>query len=80
MAKLIYEGQLKKKGKINTSWKNRWFTMSQIDGEIYLQYYSSKMSQNLCGTIQCSQIYEIKVLHRDDYNLTFLGQIPDKFR
>eukprot|EP01084_Bolivina_argentea_P286564 491602_1 len=76
MANLIFEGQLKKKGKINKSWKNRWCIISEIAGAVYLQYYDSKIESNLMGSIDFSDVYDIKMLHSSDYDLSFLGSIP----
>eukprot|EP01084_Bolivina_argentea_P170825 295988_1 len=76
MAELIYKGQLMKKGKINKGWKNRWCIASVIQGDIYLQYYDSKISSTLCGSINFAQVYDIKIVHSSDYTLAFLGSIP----
>lgn len=65
-----------KKGKINKAWKNRWCIITEINGDVYLQYYQSKIDNTLCGTIEFSQIYDIKVVHHSEYDLTFLGHIP----
>ena len=76
-ATVIYEGQLMKKGKVNRAWKNRWVKILMTRGEIHLEYYDSKMNNNLCGTIDISHIYGIQVVHFADYNLSFINKIPE---
>lgn len=74
---IIYEGQLMKKGKVNKAWKNRWCILCDVNGEIFLEYYSSKIDANLCGTIEISQVYGIEVIGFPSYELSMLQQIPD---
>lgn len=77
MAACLYEGQLMKKGKVNKAWKNRWVKILMQHGEIYLEYYDSKINNNLHGTIDISDIFGIQVVHFADYNLHFQNKIPE---
>ena len=74
---IIYEGQLMKKGKVNKAWKNRWCILCDINGDIFLEYYNSKIDANLCGTIDISQVFGIEVIGFASYDLSMLQQIPD---
>mmetsp|Transcript_63726 Transcript_63726/g.101414 ORF Transcript_63726/g.101414 Transcript_63726/m.101414 type:complete len:368 (+) Transcript_63726:30-1133(+) len=75
---VIFEGQLMKKGQINTAWKNRWCVVSQQNGNLRLLYYESKLSKHLCGSIEFLHIYDVKAVlpHKSSYDLNFLGRLP----
>ena len=69
-AEAIHEGKLTKKGKYNKSWKNRWCSLCTIgDGDIVLEYYDSKISKNLCGTVDLAQVFAIEAISDYDVNL-----------
>ena len=58
MASLIFEGQLMKKGKVNKAWKNRWCLITDINGEIFVEYYDSKIDNNKCGNEHTKELTE----------------------
>mmetsp|Transcript_9186 Transcript_9186/g.14110 ORF Transcript_9186/g.14110 Transcript_9186/m.14110 type:complete len:335 (-) Transcript_9186:13-1017(-) len=74
---VLYEGQLMKKGKLNPAWKNRWCTLTEINCEIVLKYFDSKMSGNQQGTVIISQVYAIEVIECSSYDTSIVSQIPD---
>ena len=57
----LFQGKLNKRGKINSSWKERWFV--HRENEQVLQYYASKKNarahKKLCGTIDLSKVHRI---------------------
>eukprot|EP01084_Bolivina_argentea_P265025 449102_1 len=71
---VIMFGKLKKRGKINTAWKQRWCELAFLADELILSYYVSKRNKKLCGCIEVVKIYKIQVIDYDinefkDYNL-----------
>eukprot|EP01084_Bolivina_argentea_P174467 302231_1 len=75
MATVIIEGVLQKKGKVNRAWKRRFCALKlQNNNNIVLQYYDSKMDNNLLGTISMSDIYALEVV--SDYDLK-VNELPD---
>ena len=62
---VIMFGKLKKRGKINTAWKRRWFELSFLSNGLTLSYYQSKQNKKLCGRIEVANIYQIQAI---DYN------------
>ena len=69
-----------KKGKVNKAWKNRWCILCDINEEIFLEYYDSKIDANLCGTIEISSVFGIQVIGFASYDLSTLQQIPENIK
>ena len=59
----FFEGILNKRGRINSSWKQRWFVMREDEQSI--EYYKSKENayahKKICGTIDLSLVRSIEI-------------------
>ena len=76
---IIMEGKLFKRGKINKSWKVRWFILKENENNQNLDYYScdpnsnssfvtSMDKQDLMGTIDLSLVERIETVSKTGNN------------
>lgn len=74
--RVIFEGPLMKRGKINKAWKSRWCILNIVrEEEIVLEYYVSKENRHLCGTIDLCEVFAVEVI--SEYRLSLSQKLPD---
>ena len=63
-----FEGKLRKRGKINKAWKERWFVLDEYEQK--MEYYPNKQDAidhtHLCGTIDISMVERIEMISNID--------------
>lgn len=62
---IIMEGQLEKRGDVNTGWKKRYFRARNADQNFCIEYAEGKDSKKIKGAIQpCG--YKVKALNKEE--------------